>query len=175
MADTETKVPVQAQTRPAERATGVDVWRPFQSLRREVDQLFEDFDRDFWRPSLRRSFDFEPFWERVSAPAADITEREKDYQITVEMPGMSEKDVELKITNDMLTIKGEKNEEKEQKRKDYHVSERRYGAFERSFRLPDGIDRDKIEAAFGKGVLTITLPKKPEAIKAERKIEVKAG
>jgi len=73
----------------------------------------------------------------------------------------------------MLTIKGEKKEEKEENRKDYHLSERRYGAFERSFGIPDGVDADKIAASFKKGVLTITLPKTPEAKKQEKKIAVK--
>ncbi len=88
---------------------------------------------------------------------------------------MEEKDVELKIVHDMLTIKGEKKEQKEEKKKDYYLSERRYGAFHRSFQLPDGVDADKIEASFKKGVLAITLPKKPEAIQPERKIEIKAS
>jgi HSP20 family protein len=74
-----------------------------------------------------------------------------------------------------MTIKGEKKEEKEEKKKEYYLSERRYGAFQRSFSLPDGVDADKIEASFKKGVLTVTLPKKPEAIKPERMVEVKAG
>src|SRR5689334_3758647 len=175
MADTETKVPVQTQARPAERATGLDVWRPFQSLRREVDRLFEDFGPGIWRPSFPRAFEVEPSCASLGVPAIDVAEREKDFQITAELPGMSEKDVDLKIVNDMLTIKGEKKEEKEEKRKNFHVSERRYGAFERSFRIPDSVDRDKIVATCNNGVLTISLPKQPEAVKAERKIEVKAG
>jgi HSP20 family protein len=75
----------------------------------------------------------------------------------------------------MLTIKGEKSQASEEKKKDYYVSERRHGAFERSFGLPDGVDADRIEAAFSKGVLTITLPKKPEAQKTRKKIEVRPG
>ena len=74
----------------------------------------------------------------------------------------------------MLTIKGEKKEEKEEKAKNYHLSERRYGAFQRSFQLPFGVDAEKIEANFQKGVLTVTLPKTPEAQKKEKKIEIKA-
>ncbi len=88
---------------------------------------------------------------------------------------MEEKDVEVKVTDDVMTIKGEKKEEKEEKKKDYHLSERRYGAFQRSFSLPIGVDADKIGASFNNGVLTVTLPKKPEAIKPERKVEIKAG
>ncbi len=176
MADTETKVPVKTEEKPAERAALPAAWRPFESLRREVDRLFEDFDRGFWRFPSRSLFDIEPFWRRgVTTPAVDIVEREKDYQVAAELPGMEEKDVEVKVTDDVMTIKGEKKAEKEERKKDYYLSERRYGAFQRSFSLPDGVDADKIEASFKKGVLTVTLPKKPEAIKPERKVEIKAG
>ncbi len=176
MADVETKIPAKTEEKPAERAAVPAAWRPFESLRHEVDRLFEDFDRGFWRFPSRSPFDIEPFWRRgVTAPVVDIVEREKDYQVAAELPGIEEKDVEVKVTDDVMTIKGEKKEEKEEKKKDYYLSERRYGAFQRSFSLPDGVDADKIEASFKKGVLTVTLPKKPEAIKPERKVEVKAG
>jgi len=104
-----------------------------------------------------------------------MVEKEKDYEITAELPGMDEKNIQLKISNGMLTIGGEKSETKEEKKKDYFLSERRYGSFERSFRLPEGVEADKISAAVKKGVLTVTLPKTPEAQKPERKIEVKAA
>jgi HSP20 family protein len=81
----------------------------------------------------------------------------------------------VKVVNGNLTIKGEKQEEKEEKKKGYYLRERHFGSFERSFGLPEGVDADKIEATFKKGVLTLTLPKKPEAQKPEKKIEVKAG
>jgi HSP20 family protein len=176
MADIETKAPVKTEEKPAERTAVPVARRPFESLRREVDRLFEDFDRGFWRFPSHRLFDIEPFWGRgATAPAVDIVEREKDYQITAELPGMEEKDVELKIADDVMTIRGEKKQETEEKKKDYHLTERRYGAFQRSFALPVGVDADKIEASFKKGLLTVMLPKKPEAIKAERKVEIKAS
>jgi len=87
---------------------------------------------------------------------------------------MDEKNIELKVSGGTLTIKGEKQEEKEERKKGYYLSERRFGSFERSFRTPDGVDTDKIAATFKKGVLTVALPKKPEAMKAEKKIMVKA-
>ena len=119
----------------------------------------------------------EPFWrgEEGLAPAVDIVEGEKAYEVTAELPGMDDKDIEVTLTDDVLTIKGEKREEKEEKRKNYRFSERHYGAFERSFEAPEGVDADKIEANFKKGVLTVTLPKKPEAQKATKKIDVKAA
>jgi HSP20 family protein len=88
---------------------------------------------------------------------------------------MDEKNIEVKVANGGLTIKGEKKVEKEERKKDYYLSERRFGSFERYFRLPEGVDADKIEASFKKGVLTVTLPKRPEGRKPEKKVEVKAA
>ncbi|TIT27253.1 MAG: Hsp20/alpha crystallin family protein, partial [Mesorhizobium sp.] len=100
---------------------------------------------------------------------------DKEYEITVELPGIDEKNVEIKLANRILTLKGEKKEEKEEKDNDYYLSERRYGSFQRSFQLPEGVDADKIDATFAKGVLTVKLPKTAEAQKAEKKITVKAA
>jgi HSP20 family protein len=109
------------------------------------------------------------------APAVDVAEKDKAYEVTVELPGMDEKSIEVKLIDDFLSIKGEKQEEKEEKKKDYHLRERYFGSFERRFAVPEGVDRDKIEASFKKGVVTIVLPKKPDAIKPAKKIEVKAA
>lgn len=179
MAEAATKMPVKTEEKAPERASALEAWRPFESLRREIDRLFEDFDRDFWRAPFRRSlFDVEPFWRRefvVAAPAVDIVEKDNAYEVTAELPGMDEKNIEVKLSDGSLTIKGEKKEEKEEKKKDYYLHERHFGAFERSFRVPETVDTDKIEASFKKGVLTVTLPKKPEAQKPAKKIEVKAA
>jgi len=172
-----TKLPIKtekASTSPTQ------TWQPFESLRREIDRLFDDFDGGFWRSPFRRSaFDVVPFWGREStwptAPAVDFTDTDKAYEITAELPGLDEKNVEVKVANGVLTIKGEKQEEKEEKKKDYYLHERNFGSFERSFQVPEGVDTDKIEANFKRGVLTVTLPKKPEAQKATKKIEVKAA
>ena len=88
---------------------------------------------------------------------------------------MDEKNIEVNVANGGLTIKGEKKDEKEEKKKDYYVSERRYGSFERYFTLPDSVDADKIEATFKNGVLKVTLPKTAEAQKPAKKIDVKAA
>jgi HSP20 family protein len=179
MAETVTKLPVK-QEKTSERAASAETWRPFESLRREVEQLFDDFGRNFWRaPSRRSLFSFEPLWRHEvaweAAPAVDIAESEKAYEIMAELPGMDEKNIEVKVANGYLTIKGEKQEEKEEKKKDYYLHERQFGSFERSFEMPEGVDADKIEANFKKGVLTVTLPKKPEAQKPAKKIDVKAA
>jgi len=173
MAETASKVPVKTEKTAPARATALPAAWPFESLRREVDRMFEDFDRDFWRWPSRVA----PSWQgtALTAPAVDIVEKDDGYEVTAELPGMDEKDIEVKLANGGLSIKGEKQEEKEEKKKDYHLQERHYGSFERYFTLPDGVDREKVAASFKKGVLTVKLPKKPEAIKAEKKIEVKAA
>lgn len=178
MAEAATKLAVKKEDKAAEPASGLQTWRPFETLRHEINRIFEDFDRGFGASPFRRSM-LEPFWQReltwTAAPAVDITESDRGYEIAAELPGMDEKDIEVKVANGGLTIRGEKQEEKEEKKKDYYLQERRFGSFERTFRLPDGVDTDKIEAAFKKGVLTVTLPKTPEAQKAEKKIAVKAS
>ena len=108
-------------------------------------------------------------------PVADVVEGERDYRVTAELPGMSEKDIEIALAGDVLTLKGEKKEEHEGKGQNRYVSERRYGLFQRSFALPEDADPEKIEAEFKNGVLTVTLPKRPEAQAKQRKIEVKAA
>jgi HSP20 family protein len=109
------------------------------------------------------------------APAIDIAEKGTAYELTAELPGMDDKGIEVTVSDNVLSIKGEKKEEKEQKDKNYHLSERRYGSFQRSFDLPTGVDAAKIEAQFAKGVLTVTLPKTAEAQKKQRKIDVKTA
>lgn len=176
MADSASKVPVKAEN----PAAAPQVWRPFESLRREVDRLFDDFDGGFWRSPLRMpSFDVAPFRRGqavfAAMPAVDVSETDKAYEITAELPGIDEKNVEVKIANGVLTIKGEKQDEKEEKKKDYYMRERSFGSFERAFAVPDGVDSDKIEAGFKNGVLSVTLPKSVDAQKAEKKIAVKAA
>jgi len=180
MADNVTKIPVKVQQKAAGLPSTTQAWAPFLTLRQEMDRLFDDFGRGFWRLPTRRSiFDAEPFlgsevtWE--TAPAVDIAESEKAYELTAELPGMDEKNIEVKVANGNLIIKGEKKEEKEEKKKDYYMRERNFGSFERRFEVPEGVDVDKIEASFKKGVLTLILPKTLEAQKPAKKIEVKAA
>ncbi len=166
----EVKKTVPAPTTP-------DAWRSFRT---EMDRLFDRFASGFGMPSLRRLFDAEaPFRFETTLsmanPAVDVTEDADAYKLTAELPGMAESDIEVALTDDMLTIKGEKKQEQERKDKDYYLSERSYGAFRRSFALPEGVDADKIGAEFAKGVLTVTLPKTTKAKAEPKKIEVKAA
>jgi HSP20 family protein len=177
MAEAITKLPVKTEEK---KGTPTGPWRPFESLRREIDRVFEDFDGGLWRSPFGRSlFDIQPLWQReasrAATPAVDVTESEKAYEITAELPGMDEKNIEVKFADGVLTIKGEKREEKEEKKKDYYLSERSYGSFQRSFQVPDGVVGDKIEATFKNGVLAVTMPKSAETQKATKKIEVKAA
>jgi len=165
-----------AQKANAPRPIAANEWRPFGSLRREIDRLFDDFDRDFWGQSFRRSLaDWEPRWIGDRAPAVDVVERERAYEITAELPGIDQNNIDVKFANGVLTIKAEKKQEAEENKKNYYMSERRYGSFERSFQAPDGVDSDKIEASFSNGVLKVTLPKSVEAQKSSKTIAVKAS
>jgi HSP20 family protein len=156
---------------------------PFQAMRREMDRMFERFfGGGFGLPSARRMFETEPFWRggdegfAFSAPAIDFAEDENAYHLTAELPGLSEKDINLSLSDDLLTIGGEKREKKQENEKDknYHYTERRFGSFRRTIQLPQHIDRDRIEAHFKNGVLSVTLPKSHDAMQRQKKIEIKA-
>jgi HSP20 family protein len=167
--------PVEVKKTPVARGTAPDSW---QSFRGEMDRLFDRFSTGFGFPAVRRMFDLAPRFESTfgfAAPVVDVTEDDKAYAVTAELPGLEEKDIDVSVNGDLLVLKGEKRQEKEEKTKNCHVSERAYGSFERSFALPGGIDRDKIAASFAKGVLTVTMPKTADAQKQQKKIEVKAA
>jgi len=150
----------------------------FDRMRRDMDRLFDELGRGFHLNPTRWSMpDLEPFWRttgRGMAPVVDIIERPDRYEITAELPGLNEKDIEVKLANGNLLISGEKKEEKEEKETNCQMSERRYGSFQRCFPLPESVNAQKIEASFKNGVLTIALPKSEEA-KSEIKIDVKAA
>jgi HSP20 family protein len=143
-----------------------------------MDRLFDAFEGGRMSPFFPSSFDVEPFWTRGTldvAPAVNIAESDKAYEISAELPGMDEKSIEVKLTNEVLAIKGEKQEEREEKEKGYHVQERHFGSFERLFRVPAGVDTDKITAMFKNGLLIVTLPKAAEAQNPTKKIAIKAA
>ncbi len=169
--------PVEVKKTAPAATNAPDAWR---SLRTEMDRMFDRFAGGWGMPSLRRMFDAEPALRyestfTVPSPAVDITEDDGNYKVTAELPGMTEKEIEVVVSGDMLTLKGEKKEEKEQKEKNFYLSERSYGSFQRSFYVPEGVDRNKIAADFSKGVLTISMPKTAKAVEQQKKIEVKAA
>lgn len=178
MTEPATKVAVKTEKPEVTKPLAED--RPLQALRRQVDRLFEDFQRGYWHlPFSQKVFDVEPFWRGDFAfgatPSVDIVEKDDAYKVSAELPGMTAGDIEVKFADGMLTISGEKEEDREEKKKDYFLSERRYGSFKRSFRVAEGVDADKIEATFKNGVLAVTLPKTAEARKKTKTITVKAA
>lgn len=144
-----------------------EAYEPFTFFREEMNSLFDNFFRGFDIEPLERKF-------ATFSPSIDISETEKEIVISAELPGMEDKDIDVSLSKDLLTIKGEKKEGKEEKGKNYYRMERSYGSFCRKIPLPEDIDADKAEAEFKKGVLTIKLPKTPEAIKETKKIAIKA-
>ncbi|GBD99921.1 spore protein SP21 [bacterium BMS3Abin07] len=141
---------------------------PFTRLQREMDEFFESF---------ARGFDMEPFFGRRSgsfSPNVDVTENDKEIKISAELPGMDDKDIDVTLDGDSLTIKGEKKDEKEEKGRDYYRMERSYGSFSRTIPIPVEVETEKARASFKKGLLTVTIPKTARAIESKRKIQINA-
>nr|ADI87696.1 molecular chaperone [uncultured Nitrospirae bacterium MY2-3C] len=140
---------------------------PLQAIQRDISDLL----RDVWG-----NFGVAPFGGQLGGfePRINVTEDDKEVRVSAELPGLDDKDIDLSLTKDSLTIKGEKKEEKEEKGTGYYHVERSYGAFSRTVPLPCEIDQDKVEASFKKGVLVVTLPKTAEACKEKKKITIKS-
>jgi HSP20 family protein len=166
MAD-ESKVPAQRQGGSAPSRYS----DPFQAFRNEMDRLFDDF---LGWPTLSSTRPALPSGQLIT-PALDVKETDKELVVKADLPGIDEKDVQLTIHNGILTLRGEKKSERKDERENYHLVERSYGSFQRSIRLPESVDEDKAEARFDKGVLTVTLPKRPEAVKQQKKIQIKSS
>jgi len=141
-----------------------DLAEPFGWLRGEIDRLFDDF------PSPERALFGSS--TRALKPALEMTRDDKGYRLTVELPGLSEKDVEIGLADGVLTVSGEKKEETGRKEKGVLLSERRFGSFRRQVALPDDVDPDKITAQFKDGVLTVTLARDDKAPPRSRKIAI---
>jgi HSP20 family protein len=142
---------------------------PVMAIQNEMNRMFDHFFDD--------TFDLLPFrGERLQAflPKVDVSETDKEIKVTAELPGMDEKDIEIRLDHENLVITGEKKAESEDKGKNYHRIERSYGSFERVIPLDTEIDPEKIEAVFQKGVLNVTLPKPASTASKTRKIEIKA-
>jgi HSP20 family protein len=138
---------------------------PLTSLHREIDRLFEDFSRGFGR--------FTGFKSGELVPSMNVSETDGEIEFTAEIPGMEEQDVEVTLADSILTIRGEKKAEKEEKEKDYRLVERSFGSFSRSFEVPSGVDPSAIKATIDMGVLTVKFPKPAQA--EAKKIDVKAA
>src|SRR3972149_2369700 len=177
MAEVAAKMPIRVSN--ADRRAGTHgASHPVGQLGAEVDRLLGDFLRGYWHVPFRRSaVDVEPIWRGDiglgATPAVDIVDKDDAYKLTAELPGVDEKQVEIRFARGTLTVKGKKDEELDDADQDHFVSERRYGDFHRSFRVPDGVDPDKIEASFKNGVLSVTLPKTAESRRKQKKVEIK--
>ena len=139
---------------------------PVAWLRDEIDRLFDDFGQP-----ARSLFNF-PSRANGPVPALELTEGDKDYKLSAELPGLTDKDVEIEVADGVLSISGQKKEESERKEGGYLMSERRYGSFTRSVALPADVDPDAIKASFANGVLTLTLGKDAKANARKRKIAI---
>lgn len=158
-------VPNAPKTVPA-RTASFDTSAPLAWIRNEIDRLFEDFGRP-----ARSAFNFSP---RIAAPvpAIEFAEDKGAYRLTAELPGLTDKDVEIEVADGVLTLSGEKKEEEERKKDGYLLSERSYGAFKRQITLPTDVNPDGITAAFKDGILIITLAKDEKAAARTRKISI---
>ncbi|TCS63029.1 Hsp20/alpha crystallin family protein [Varunaivibrio sulfuroxidans] len=166
-------------TRPSE---GKKVQHPLLTLREEVDHLFDNFFTGFsFGPFSRKAFETDPLHKIGDVfssgdkmlPHTDIVEREHEYRITAELPGMDGSDVEVTVDDGVLRIAGEKKSETREDRDDYHLLERHYGSVLRTFPIPDNADQDHVSASFAKGVLTITMAKLDKPKTQAKKIPIK--
>jgi HSP20 family protein len=152
--------------------------RSFDTFRAEMDSLHRSIDRlfaDAWSGNFGPSLLSETWTKGNITPKLDVVDDDKAFRVSVELPGMTEKDVAVTVDDRALTIRGEKKEEKEKKDKDVFRRERAYGSFRRTIELPGDVDAAKIEAKFKDGVLTIDLPKTKEAQERVKQIPVKAA
>ena len=154
-------------------AKEITIWKPFTELApfREFDRMRRDMDRlwdSFLEGTPRRRGEERGEW----LPSLDVSETKNELVVKAEVPGMDAKDIDISLSDGVLTIKGEKKQEKEEKEADYHLIERSYGAFTRSIQLPKEVQGEKINASYKDGILRITLPKSEEAKKKEIKIKV---
>ena len=154
-----------------QRPAGRDDDHPFYSLQSQMNSLFDDFFSGLdVAPRGLAAGGFGAF-----IPSVDVKESDKDFTIRAELPGVEEKDVEVTVTNDAVTIKGEKKEEKEDKRENYYYMERSYGSFNRVIPLAVETDANKAQASFKNGVLNITIPKSISAKAKGTKVPIKAA
>lgn len=142
------------------------VFDPFQALQEEVNRLFGEL------PTSRSVNAPATYQEAAGYASLDVTESDKAYTVTAEVPGMDPSDIELSVNGQYLTLSGEKRTETEDKNDNFLRRERSYGSFQRTIALPDFANMDEVDASYDKGVLTITVPKKAESVKENRRIDI---
>jgi HSP20 family protein len=165
-------VPVQRSDAVAQYPQG-DAENPLVHLHREIDGLFQNAFRGFGGAPFRSDF-FTRLTDNVLLkPQVDIGATDKEYSVTVEVPGVNEKDVKVEISGNIMTIRGEKKQEKEEKDKNYYRIERSYGSFQRVLCLPEDANQDDVKATFNKGVLTVKMPRKALPKPDVKEIEIR--
>lgn len=159
-----------------DQAVALRQTHPLLQIHNEIDRLFDDAFRNFGFPSLGTGRLFPSLaqtgWLK---PTLDLEATDKEYTISVELPGVEANEVKLELVNDTLRVSGEKKQEKEEKEKDFYRMERSYGSFQRVLSLPEDADQENIKAVFKNGVMTITLPRKSLALSEVKQIEVKTS
>lgn len=140
------------------------IWRPLQELRKEMDRIWQEFFGKTYFPERYEVVEW--------APAVDVSETEDAVIVKADLPGVKPEDIEINIVDNVLTLKGEKKREVEEKKENYYRVERFYGSFMRAIQLPTEVEIEKVKAQYKDGVLKISLPKKPEAKKKVIKVEV---
>ena len=166
-------IPFGGRDRRGELATRGD--NPFESFQREMNRLFDDFFRGFGGTTLPAPGRFGEGFFGAATPRVDVSETDDAYEVVAELPGLEEKDVDVLLDRNMLTLKGEKRAEREQRDKNYYLAERSFGSFRRAIPLPVEIDQNKVEANFKNGVLTVRLPKAEQARSQAKRIEVRSA
>lgn len=163
-----TNVPVQTRSSGRQFSPMIagDVLAPFSRLRDEIDRMFDDTPGNTLGSRWMQNF------QNIADPVVELREKKDEYELVAEVPGMSSEDIEIKLSDGMLRISGEKSESHEEEGESFMFSERHYGSFERAIKLPNGIDHEKINAETRDGLLTIHIPKSAEAIQKERKIPI---
>ena len=144
---------------------------PFRDFQRQMNRLFEDFFSGY--PLAERESG--PEWTPAAfSPRVDVAETDTEVKVSAELPGMDEKDITVELQDDMLTLRGEKKTEQEEKGRNWTRREQSWGAFCRSVELPAGVDAGKAKAQFKKGVLTFTAPKRPEEQARRKTVPIQA-
>jgi len=152
------------------RAASLAAWDPFSSLQREMNRLFDDV----LRGTSVSGQGGDGQGAALLAPQVNVSETEDEVRVTAELPGVTEKDIQVDLNDDLLSIRGEKKQDRKEEKENYHFVERSYGAFQRSIQLPFKADPGKVRARFENGVLSVTLPK-PTQQEGGSRIQIQGG
>lgn len=166
----------QVTALPVQRPGQLHRDNPLAQFHQEIDRVFDGFFRGFGLPSTVFGREFAPLAGNGRLkPTLDITAADREYTISVELPGIEEKDVQLELSDNTLVIRGEKKHEKEEKEENYYRMERSYGSFQRVLCLPEDAEQDGIGASYKRGVLTVTIPRKAQPVTKIKQIAVSKG